>query len=74
MIAGWLAQGAGLRPAACLGVFLHAAAGARLAAGKGRQGILASELADSLPELISNPAFWPAAVENFLPLIKEVRV
>jgi NAD(P)H-hydrate epimerase len=74
MIAGWLAQGVGLLPAACLGVFLHGAAGARRAAGPGTGGILASEVADSLPELIAHPEDWPATVENFLPLIKEVRV
>jgi NAD(P)H-hydrate epimerase len=74
MIAGWLAQGLGPLPAACLGVFLHAAAGARRAPGREAGGILASEVADSLPALIAHPEEWPAAVENFLPLIKEVRV
>ncbi|MCU0580470.1 MAG: NAD(P)H-hydrate dehydratase [Desulfobacterota bacterium] len=74
MIAGWLAQGAGLLPAAALGVFQHGAAGQRLADARGGGGILASEVADSLPELIAHPENWPATVENFLPLIKEVRV
>jgi NAD(P)H-hydrate epimerase len=74
MIAGWLAQGVGLLPAAALGVFQHGAAGQRLADARGAGGVLASEVADSLPELIAHPENWPATVENFLPLIKEVRV
>lgn len=72
MIAGWLAQGVGLLPAACLGVFLHAAAGARRAAGRGAGGILASEVADSLPALIAHPEDWPSGTAEFLPLIEEV--
>jgi NAD(P)H-hydrate epimerase len=72
MITGWLAQGVSLLPAACLGVFFHSGAGARVAAIKGGQGILASELADILPELITQPEQWPIAVAPFLPLIQEI--
>jgi NAD(P)H-hydrate epimerase len=74
MIAGWLAQGVPLLPAACLGVYFHGAAGARLAERRGTQGILASEVADCLPEIISQPEKWPVSDSPFLPLIREVRV
>jgi ADP-dependent NAD(P)H-hydrate dehydratase / NAD(P)H-hydrate epimerase len=72
MITGWLAQGAALLPAACLGVYFHAGGGARIAATRGGQGILASELADTLPELIARPENWPLVAAPFLPLIQEI--
>ena len=72
MITGWLAQGVSLLPAACLGVYFHSGAGARVAAKKGGQGILASELADILPELITHSEHWPVASAPFLPLIQEI--
>jgi NAD(P)H-hydrate epimerase len=72
MITGWLAQGVSLLSAACLGVYFHAGAGARMAEIKGGQGILASELADILPELISHSELWPVASGPFLPLIQEI--
>jgi NAD(P)H-hydrate epimerase len=72
MITGWLAQGVSLLPAACLGVYFHAGAGTRVAARKGGQGILASELADILPELITHTEQWPVASAPFLPLIQEI--
>ncbi len=72
MITGWLAQGVAPLPAACLGVYFHSGAGVRVAAKKGKQGILASELADVLPELISHSEQWPVAVAPFLPLIQEI--
>ena len=72
MIAGWLAQGVPLLPAACLGVYLHGAAGARLARDQGGQGILASELAEALPGVLSHPETWPPASSLFLPLIREI--
>jgi hydroxyethylthiazole kinase-like uncharacterized protein yjeF len=72
MITGWLAQGVALLPAACLGVFFHAGAGARMAEEKGGQGILASELADILPELIARREDWPVVTAPFLPLIQEI--
>jgi ADP-dependent NAD(P)H-hydrate dehydratase / NAD(P)H-hydrate epimerase len=72
MITGWLAQGVALLPAACLGVFFHAGAGARMAERKGGRGLLASELADSIPELIAHPESWPVVAAPFLPLIQEI--
>jgi ADP-dependent NAD(P)H-hydrate dehydratase / NAD(P)H-hydrate epimerase len=72
MITGWLAQGAALLPAACLGVFFHAGAGARAAERKGGQGLLASELADLLPELVGQRKHWPVGNAPFLPLIQEI--
>ena len=72
MITGWLAQGVALLPAACLGVYFHSGAGARVAAQKGGLGILASELADMLPPLITHSETWPVAVAPFLPLIQEI--
>jgi ADP-dependent NAD(P)H-hydrate dehydratase / NAD(P)H-hydrate epimerase len=72
MITGWLAQGVALLPAACLGVYFHTGAGARIAATKGGQGILASELADTVPELIARPETWPVVAAPFLPLIQEI--
>ena len=72
MITGWLAQGVSLLPAACLGVYFHSGAGARVAVRKGGQGILASELADILPELITHTEQWPVAGAPFLPLIQEI--
>jgi NAD(P)H-hydrate epimerase len=72
MITGWLAQGVSLLPAACLGVYFHTGAGARMASRKGGRGILASELADILPELITQSELWPVASAPFLPLIQEI--
>ena len=72
MITGWLAQGVSLLSAACLGVYFHAGAGAWMAEKKGGQGILASELADILPELITQSELWPVASAPFLPLIQEI--
>lgn len=51
MIVSLLGQGMEPYEAACLGAYLHGAAGNRLSSGASR-GILASELADSLPELL----------------------
>lgn len=72
MITGWLAQGVALLPAACLGVYFHGGAGARIAAIKGGQGTLASELADTLPELIARTENWPVVTAPFLPLVQEI--
>lgn len=52
IIAGFWAQGLTAFDAAKQGVFYHAAAGDRLAAMQGEVGMLASEIADSLPKVI----------------------
>jgi NAD(P)H-hydrate epimerase len=49
VIAALLAQGLGPFDAACVGAFLHGAAGDRLAREVGSAGVLASELAGALP-------------------------
>ena len=49
LIGALLAQGVEPFAAACLGVFLHGAAGDRIAARLGDSGLLASELADEIP-------------------------
>jgi NAD(P)H-hydrate repair Nnr-like enzyme with NAD(P)H-hydrate dehydratase domain len=72
MITGWLAQGVAPLPAACLGVYFHSGAGARIAAIKGGQGILATELTEILPELITHSEYWPVTAAPFLPLIQEI--
>jgi ADP-dependent NAD(P)H-hydrate dehydratase / NAD(P)H-hydrate epimerase len=51
LIAALLAQGLDPFEAARTGVFLHGEAGTRLAALRGRAGILASEVADALVEV-----------------------
>ena len=48
-IGGYLAQGAEPFQAACLGVYLHGAAGESLRLELGESGLLASELADRIP-------------------------
>lgn len=51
MIAGFMAQGFGPRLSCLAAVYLHGAAGDRLASSHGPRGFLASELADMLPAL-----------------------
>jgi NAD(P)H-hydrate epimerase len=53
MIAAFLGQGMEPFEAACLGAFIHGAAGERLGRGSSR-GRLASELADEIPGLLSD--------------------
>jgi ADP-dependent NAD(P)H-hydrate dehydratase / NAD(P)H-hydrate epimerase len=72
LILGFLAQGLSLIKAACLGVFLHGQAGAWLAHERGGQGILASELLDKIPGLISGKGFWNRRKAESIPLIREV--
>jgi NAD(P)H-hydrate epimerase len=72
LIAGFLSQGLPPVEAACLGVFLHGLAGVLLAKKKGGQGILASELPDEIPNLISGKEHWEPTVSPFMPLIQEV--
>ena len=58
LIAALLAQGQRPEEAARAGVFLHAAAGARLAERRGRAGLLASEVADELVEVQEAARIW----------------
>jgi hydroxyethylthiazole kinase-like uncharacterized protein yjeF len=58
LIGALLAQGHGPAEAARAGVFLHAAAGARLAELRGRSGLLASEVADQLVETQEAARRW----------------
>lgn len=53
-IAGLVAQGLALFPAAALGVFLHAQAGEFVKAELGDTGMLASDLLPALPRVIKN--------------------
>ncbi len=73
LILGFLAQGLSPVEAACSGVFLHGQAGAWLAYERCGQGILASELLDKIPELISQKGIWQTPDRDLIPLIKEVK-
>jgi NAD(P)H-hydrate epimerase len=64
MIGGFLAQGYPPETAACLGVYLHGAAGDHLARKSGPQGYLASDLMAVLPRVFSGLA---AAIASGLP-------
>jgi NAD(P)H-hydrate epimerase len=74
LILGFLSQGLKLIQAACLGVFLHGQAGELLALERGGQGILASEIADKIPFLISRLARGEFPAREILPLIREVEI
>jgi NAD(P)H-hydrate epimerase len=52
VIAALLAQGLALYDAACLGVYLHGLAGDVAAADKGQVGLIASDIADRIPQAI----------------------
>ena len=56
MIAGYLAQGVAPFKAACLGVYLHGAAGEVLAEEYGSAGLLAHEIAARLPRVVKDIA------------------
>ncbi|MGC8474023.1 MAG: NAD(P)H-hydrate dehydratase, partial [Candidatus Dormibacteria bacterium] len=58
LIGALMAQGHGAAEAARAGVFLHAAAGTRLADRRGRAGLLASEVADELVETQEGARLW----------------
>jgi NAD(P)H-hydrate epimerase len=63
MIGGFLAQGYPPETAARLGVYLHGAAGDRLARSRGPQGYLASELMAALPQVVAGlPRETPSAL------------
>jgi len=49
-IAGLLAQGADLAPAACAGVYVHGLAGDIATAALGVRSVIASDVLDALPE------------------------
>jgi NAD(P)H-hydrate epimerase len=73
MVAGFLAQGYPPAAAACLGAFLHGQAADRVSEVKGPYGYLASDVMDTLPEIIriltgqtayqSAPVFRPVQTE-----------
>jgi NAD(P)H-hydrate epimerase len=56
MIGGYLAQGVEPFEAACLGVYLHGAAGEVLREEYGTAGLLASEIAARLPRVVKDVA------------------
>lgn len=56
MIAGYLAQGIAPFEAACLGVYLHGAAGEVLREELGSAGLLAGEIARTLPRAVKDIA------------------
>jgi NAD(P)H-hydrate epimerase len=74
LILGLLAQGLSLTEAACLGVFLHGQAGTWLARERGGQGILASELLEKIPGLLSQKDYWDCPETESIPLIQEVKL
>ena len=74
LILGLLAQGLSLTEAACLGVFLHGQAGTWLARERGGQGILASELLEKIPRLLSQKDYWDCPETEPIPLIREVKL
>ncbi|HMO96448.1 MAG TPA: NAD(P)H-hydrate dehydratase, partial [Tepidiformaceae bacterium] len=54
MVAGYLAQGMEPFEAACMGVYLHGAAGEALREEYGEAGLLAGELATRLPRVVKD--------------------
>ncbi len=56
IIGGYLAQGMAPFEAACLGVYVHAAAGESLRVEYGSAGLLAGEIADRLPKVVKEIA------------------
>jgi len=73
VILGLLSQGLSLKEAACLGVYLHGRAGVLLAARRGAQGLLASELPEEIPGLLSQKDLWTPLQKEAIPLIREVK-
>lgn len=72
LILGFLSQGLPLIKSACLAVFLHGQAGLLLAREKGDRGILASELLEKIPDLLSQKGRLEITEIESLPLIREV--
>ena len=72
LILGLVSQGLSLIQAACLGVFLHGQAGVCLAREKGSQGILASELLEIIPKLLSQKDLGVGSNLDSIPLIREI--
>jgi NAD(P)H-hydrate epimerase len=65
LVGSLLAQGAPAFEAGALGAFVHGAAGDRIAMQRGEAGLLASDLADALPDVLGGlraaaavPARW----------------
>jgi ADP-dependent NAD(P)H-hydrate dehydratase / NAD(P)H-hydrate epimerase len=74
LILGLVSQGLPLIQAACLGVFLHGQAGISLAREKGGQGILASELLEVIPKLLSEKESWAGWEKEVMPLVREINL
>ena len=74
LILGFLSQGLPLIKSACLAVFLHGQAGLCLARERGERGILASELLEKIPHLLSQKGRQEITEMQSLPLIQEVRL
>lgn len=74
LILGLISQGLSLIQSACLGVFLHGQAGVSLALEKGERGLLASELLERIPNLLSRKDFWAGSDLEPIPLIREIRL
>lgn len=74
LILGFISQGLSLTQSACLGVFLHGQAGVWLARKRGVQGILASEILEIIPGLISQKGPWGPKEKETIPLIREVKL
>lgn len=54
VVGGLRAQGCCAHRAAVVGAWLHAAAGSRLGAQRGHQGVLAGEIADAIPAVVGD--------------------
>lgn len=74
LILGFISQGLSLTQSACLGVFLHGQAGLLLARERGVQGILASEILEFIPVLISQKGQWGRKEKEAIPLIRELKL
>ena len=74
LILGFLSQGLSLSAAARLGVFVHGQVGLQAAQKRGEKGILASELLEEVPGLLSDQKFWGSPLPEPIPMIKEVKI
>jgi hydroxyethylthiazole kinase-like uncharacterized protein yjeF len=74
LIIGLLSQGLSPARSACLGVFLHGQAGLWLARERSGQGILASELLNKIPNLISQKGSWESEEKKPIPMIREIKL
>lgn len=58
LIAGFMAQGLNGRDAACLGVFVHGAAGDQAAGRVGQISLIASDLLEEIPSVLNELFVW----------------